>query len=151
LVVGVHDKYDLAMLKINASDLKPIHWRHSKQARVGAWLATPGTDEDALAVGVVSVATRRPQARDMPPPNPPEAAGYLGVLLEPDDGGPRIRQVVKDSAAEKAGLKVGDVVLSVSGRKVLDMETLINVIQRYKPGQEVVLKIQRGKEALDLK
>src|SRR5262249_41457969 len=44
-IVGVHSKFDLAMLKIEAADLKPIEWVQSKEAPVGHWVASPGTGE----------------------------------------------------------------------------------------------------------
>src|SRR5262249_49744882 len=57
-VVGSHEPYDLALLKVEARGLAPITWRESKEATVGKWVATVGPGEDPLAIGVVSVATR---------------------------------------------------------------------------------------------
>jgi len=150
-VVGVEPKYDLAMLKIEASGLPVIAWQDSKSASVGNWLASAGTADLPVAVGVVSVATRKPNRFDMPVMPPPSDAGFLGVGLEPADLGAKISQVVSKGPAEKAGLKPGDVVVAVGKSKVADPERLVSLIQRLKPGTEVVLKVKRGEEELELK
>jgi S1-C subfamily serine protease len=150
-VVGAHLRYDLAMLKVEARDLKPAEWRDSKEAVVGNWLVTPGTGEAPLAVGVVSVATRKPALRDMPTARPEPNSGFLGVGLEESEKGAKINTIQPKGAADKAGLKVGDVVVTVGKRKIVDSETLRNVLQRYKAGDEVTVKIKRGTEVKELK
>src|SRR5439155_1730779 len=51
-------------------------------ALVGNWVASPGSGEAPVAIGVVSVASRKPPPRDMPLPTPPANSGYLGIGLE---------------------------------------------------------------------
>jgi serine protease Do len=142
-VVGVHEKYDLALLRIDATGLKPVEWRNSKKAAVGNWLATPGTGTDPVAVGVVSVATRKPGPRDLPPALPAPGAGYLGVALAEDEGGARITRVESGSPADKAGLQADDIVVAVAGRRIVDAESLVNAVGRFKPGSSVKIKIKR--------
>jgi serine protease Do len=148
-LIGAHKKCDLALLKIEAKGLTPIEWRTSKKALPGDWLATPGQDADPVAVGVVSVSTRNPGPREMPPSLPAPSAGFLGVALEEAEGGPKIAMVTEGSAAAKAGLEVNDVVVSVAGKKIVDAETLMNTIGRYKPGDVVTIKIKRDGEAME--
>jgi len=51
------------------------------------------------------------------------------------------------SAAEKVGLKEGDIILEFSGEKITTENTLAKIIIKYNPGDKVVLKILReGKE-----
>ncbi len=82
--------------------------------------------------------------------------GYLGVqsqTLTPDDaealGLPRstkgvtITDVTPDSAAEKAGLERGDVILSVNDKTVAALRDLRNYISQMAPGSKVKLKISR--------
>src|SRR6516164_772529 len=70
-VRGVKDDkdgaYDLAMLKIDAKGLPTVQWRPSKEATVGKWVASVGTGADPVAIGVVSVATRKYKAGDQGP------------------------------------------------------------------------------------
>ena len=84
---------------------------------------------------------------------------YLGVLPQPVDQsmadyygmdrprGVLITQVNEDTPAEKAGLKDGDIILSVDGREIRNPSMLRNVISLSEVGQEVELAIVReGKE-----
>ena len=84
---------------------------------------------------------------------------YLGVLPQPVDQsmadyygmdrprGVLITQVNEDTPAEKAGLKDGDIILSVDGREIKNPSMLRNVISLSEVGQEVELAIVReGKE-----
>src|SRR3712207_3674445 len=49
-VVGVHDPYDLALLKVEATDLTPVAWRDAKGVKVGQWVATVGPQAEPVAV-----------------------------------------------------------------------------------------------------
>jgi serine protease Do len=81
----------------------------------------------------------------MPRTAPKSNSGYLGVVLEPsEDGLPTIGRITRGSPAEKAGLKVGDVVLTVAGRVVKTTDRLIATIQALRPGQSVSITIKRG-------
>jgi serine protease Do len=150
-LVGLEDKHDLAMLKIEAKGLRAIEWRDSKTAAVGNWLASPGTGDAPVAIGVVSVAARKPNRRDMPPPNPGRNAGYLGVGLASDESAAKIGRVEPRSPADKAGLKVGDLVLKVAGQVIKDPGSLVEAISGYKPGKTVTLQIKRDEEVMELK
>ncbi len=57
-VAGVDLAFDLALLSVPATDLKPVRWADDFNPSVGTLLAAVGT-EQALAVGVVSVAASR--------------------------------------------------------------------------------------------
>ncbi len=149
-LVGVEKKTDLAMLKVEATGLQPIEWRESKEAVVGNWLISPGLGIDPVAVGVVSVATRKPGPGQLPMARPPTNSGFLGIGLEESPDGAKIIDVQAKSAADKAGLKAGDVVVLVGKKKIIDPETLINAIQRYKPGDSVTMKIKRGGEVKEI-
>jgi len=58
-----------------------------------------------------------------------------------DDGQPA---VVAGSPADKAGIKAGDIITEIDGVKLNEKNTLLSVVQRYKPGQKIGLKISRG-------
>lgn len=150
--VGIHEVFDLALLKVEAKGLTPVEWQESKHAPVGNWVASAGPGEDPVAIGVVSVATRSVAVSKVPPPASGTAgSGYLGIGLEVSDGGPKINQVTPDSAAAKAGLKVNDIVLSVQGKEIVDTESLINTIQSYKPGDVVTIRVMRRDQEVELK
>jgi len=53
------------------------------------------------------------------------------------------------SAAEKAGLKEGDIILEFNGEKITTKNTLAKIIVKYNPGDKITLKILRdGQEKI---
>jgi serine protease Do len=79
---------------------------------------------------------------------------FLGVVTnanEQEDGGKItkgaiINSITKESAAEKAGLKIGDVITMINDKPVEDPETLAEAVGWYKPNDEVTIKyIRAGK------
>ena len=148
-ITGVHEAYDLVLLKVEAKDLRPVQWADVKNTAVGNFVATPGPGTEPVAVGVVSVKARKVTARDMPPAN--GNSGYLGIQLEQAEKGAKIALILSDSAAARAGFKVNDTILAVAGQLVRDPETVIGAIQRYKVGEVVTLKVKRGEEEVEIK
>ena len=79
--------------------------------------------------------------------------GYLGVIIEDLKGdlkevykhkkGALIVDVTKDSAAQIAGLKRGDLIIAVDGEKIKDANELKNLIGSYPPGKKVTIKYER--------
>jgi serine protease Do len=150
-IVGIHEAFDLALLKVETAGLCPVEWRHSKEAKVGRWVASAALAEDPVAIGVICVATRPLKAGDQAPKNLRINGGWMGVSLEDIAEGAKIAQVSGQSPAEKAGLKAKDVVTHVNDKKVAGAEELINLVQRYNPGEEVALSVKRGKEMKTIK
>ena len=70
-----------------------------------------------------------------------------GALLVSDQGAGAI---LKDSPAQKAGLKEGDIILSVNKEKITTKAPLATVVRKYKPGDTIVLEIKRGKEIMNM-
>lgn len=58
--------------------------------------------------------------------------------------------ITPDSAADKAGLKAGDIILEVDGVKISQSNSLGKMIRSHLPGDKIALKILRGKEELTL-
>lgn len=76
------------------------------------------------------------------------ADGWLGVFLEETDP-PTISEVIRDSPAWKAGLKMGDVFVAVGDQATPTRDQFVAAIRGSKPGQRVQLKVRRdGKEML---
>lgn len=65
-----------------------------------------------------------------------------GALITKGENGESA--IFPDSPAEKAGLKEGDIVLEINGIKLENKNTLLSTVQKYKPGQKIGLKVQRG-------
>jgi len=58
--------------------------------------------------------------------------------------------VLAGSPADKAGLKPGDIVTEINGIKLQGKTTLISVIQKYKPGDRIGLKVFRDGKFINL-
>jgi serine protease Do len=151
-IVGVHTVHDLAMLRIDASDLPAVSLKPSKTVPVGSWVASVGLGDVPVAVGVVSVPTRDVVLKGLPIAADEFAKiGYLGVALEPADGkGVRITQIMPNTAASKAGLKPNDIIVSVAGVSIRDPEQFQMQMAKRRPGDPVTLHVVRGDEELDL-
>jgi serine protease Do len=63
---------------------------------------------------------------------------------------PQASAIVKDSPAEKAGLKSGDIITEINGEKITSKNILGDVIQKYNVGDSITLKVLRGSETLDI-
>lgn len=62
-----------------------------------------------------------------------------------------VSQVKAGSAADKAGVKTGDVIMSLNGEKIEDSNTLRNKVAATAPGTEVTLKILRDDKEQEVK
>ncbi|MCH8044772.1 MAG: PDZ domain-containing protein [Planctomycetes bacterium] len=75
---------------------------------------------------------------------------YMGI-----SGGRRvpranIQQVLKGGPADKAGIKNGDVVVEMAGKKVASYNDLVVAIRRHKAGEKVKIKLQRDGKPLEV-
>ena len=72
---------------------------------------------------------------------------FLGVTTDESEEGAKISQVTKESAAEKAGLKDGDIITKINDKKVGGPDALSDVVRSFKPKEEVTVYYKRdGKE-----
>jgi serine protease Do len=73
---------------------------------------------------------------------------YLGVVTEKTDDGLKINDITKESAAEKAGLKEGDIIVKIDDKAVENSMQLTEAIGKYKPADKISVTYKRnGKEA----
>jgi serine protease Do len=71
----------------------------------------------------------------------------LGVSTTEDEKGAEVTSVNKESAAEKAGLRKGDIITKISDHKIVKAEDVTKAIKTHKPGDKVAVHIIRnGKE-----
>lgn len=71
-----------------------------------------------------------------------------GALLRGGEDGPA---VVPDSPAAKAGLKAEDIILEINGQRIDQEHTLASLIQKYKVGDEITLKVFREGKEIEVK
>jgi hypothetical protein len=69
---------------------------------------------------------------------------FLGVGMSTGPNEPcRIDTVTKDSGADSAGLRSGDVVKAIEGKPVADCNALVALIQAREPGDQVKVQVIR--------
>ncbi len=139
---------DLAMLKIDAKDLKAVTFTDSKASKIGHWVASAGTGSDPVAVGVISVAAREIKGAKFTPPSGSQG-GYLGIALDLDFAGVKVQEVLPKTPAEKAGLKANDQILTLNGENLPSTDDFLALLARNKSGDEVKLKIIRDEKEQD--
>ncbi len=221
-VVGRDQVSDLALLKIEATNLPYVKFGNSKGARVGDWVIAIGNPfglGGTVTAGIVSALHRNigsqydryiqtdasiNQGNSGGPlfdldgnvigintaiysPTggnvglgfaiPAEAAGpvidqlkrgsavkrgYLGVSIQPltadiaaglnlpKDRGEIVAQVVPGEAADRAGIKQGDVVVKVAGEEVTFDNTLSFIVANQAIGTTVPVEVIRGTKRLTL-
>src|SRR3569623_1994150 len=89
--------------------------------------------------------------------------GWLGILMQDvtrelaesfgmdRPGGALVAQVLPDSPALKAGIKVGDVVLEFNGVTIIDSASLPPIVGRTHIGDEIPVKLVRGGKQMTVK
>ncbi len=90
------------------------------------------------------------------------ARGWLGITMQemdentakalglPNTKGALVAQVVPGDPADKAGVKISDVIRSINGQAVDDASTLLSRIAGLRPGEKVRLGVWRGGRITDL-
>lgn len=139
----------------------PDDWRLLPQLRGVVCVSVHGVPLDAEAVGMLG---RLPGVRriDLFGTAAPDAAvaalvvrlpdalvdvrkgGKLGVSSIVQAGPCELSSVQPGSAADKAGLRAGDVILAVEGEPVASFEALTKRLAAHGPGVAVQLDVQRG-------
>jgi S1-C subfamily serine protease len=137
-LMKVNEQLDLALLQIDRVKTIPIQWA-VEPAELGTMVITSSHQGDPLALGVVSVLPRSLVGSNL---------AFLGVGPGPGprEGGVQVLLVEEESAAAKAGLKEGDIILSLAGASIDSVTKLVNTIRAHKPGATVELKYRRGAE-----
>lgn len=70
----------------------------------------------------------------------------LGVSTEKDEKGAKVTDITKESAAEKIGLKEGDIIIQIDDKKIETPDNLSDAITAHKPGDKVTVTWLRDKK-----
>jgi serine protease Do len=164
-VVGIDARFDLALLSVPETDLKPVHWADDFNHPAGTLVAALGPTDQPLAVGVVSV-----QCRDLNAPlravsaeSPRSDAGHPGIYgdsqpisgysLHAAFGQPRptvfhIRHVF--GLAWSAGVRHGDLLYAINGRRIQTEQDILEAIAHKRAGDVVPIRLERAGKLIDL-
>jgi len=130
------------LLGINSQILSP------SGGSIGLGFAIPSNmAKNVMSQLISSGHVRRAKLGVMVQPITADLAQSLGLS---DVRGALVNQVEPGGPAERAGLKQGDVITEVAGRRVTDGNELRNAISNTVPGTSVALKIVRDGRTSDL-
>jgi uncharacterized iron-regulated protein len=87
---------------------------------------------------------------EAPAPAPQSERPRLGIVLDQNVQGVAVREVVKGSIAEQAGLRAGDVLTQVAGRSVGETADVVAAVQRQAPGTWLPMTVKRGEQLVEL-
>ncbi|HSQ04764.1 MAG TPA: Do family serine endopeptidase [Burkholderiales bacterium] len=88
--------------------------------------------------------------------------GWIGVGVQdmtrelansfklPDIRGALITEVFRGTPADKAGMKVGDILTDINGKSVVDSAGMLNLVAALDPGAEARLKVVRDQKEMEL-
>lgn len=134
------------------SDDKPVVFEFKEKEVVGTGLVLSKAEAPssglalAVPVDIVKEVTSEIKERGK------VERGWLGVsIAENEDGEVEIVRVDKESPAELANLKRGDIILEIEGKKVTGNQMLGDEVRKRKPGETVSLKVDRDGKVSDVK
>ena len=127
---------------------------------------TPDTlnyDGAARVARFMGLVTRSLAIRETPPDYVPQAApeqgqrraslrAYLGTIPDyaEDVKGVKLGGVAKKGPADKAGIRAGDVIVELAGKKIENIYDYTYAIEALKIGKTIKVVVQRGEKKLTL-
>lgn len=144
-VVAEDPAWDVALIKIDATNLVPVHWSTLDEVPQGTWVVANGATTRKIRrvqVGVVSANEREVFAK---------GGTVLGVELKSSPEELVVSEVTQGSGAEKGGLKAGDRILSIDGQGLDDREGLMEALKQRHVGDIAVVRVRRDGDELDLR
>lgn len=151
-VFARNDRHDLALLKCERKFKKWVDFTAGTVSeefpKIGTMLATVDARGNAMAHGFVALP---PYDSDKLAGEPDPNSPFLGInATDSEGGGAEVTDVTPSMPADKAGVKVGDVVLKMAGQVVATWTDLIAMIRGRKATDKVTLTVRRGGQTLDL-
>ena len=129
---------DLALYQLISEEgsFPVVQWSEDNSTQTGSWVLASFSMLEEIRVGVTSGNPRK-IGRE---------GGVMGVILGADGdsvGGVRVSEVVPQAAAYKAGLRKGDVITKVDGRRIKKRDQVVKLVGSNDPGDVVRIEINR--------
>ncbi len=143
-VVVTDANWDVALLKVDATELVPVIYAPDSKLDQGTWVVVNGVTSRTrrrVLGGVISA-----KAREIPAAGGPA----LGVQCKADVDRLEVQAVSEGSGAEEAGMKEGDVITSVEGKKVKEIKALVELLKEKKAGDVVKVSLKRDGKKIEL-
>ncbi|MCM8537989.1 MAG: S1C family serine protease [Lentisphaeraceae bacterium] len=142
IIVGSDSQTDLALLKINSKDLKPLVFtKENPKLERGDFLIT------ALPEGESKIGVLSGLPRDII-----KISGVIGVMLgDENNEGVIVNQSVTDGPAHTADIRNGDIIESIDGLPTKSHQDILKALSGKGPGKTVLVNIKRTKEKIQKK
>lgn len=142
-VLLTDETWDLVLFKVEGKNLEPARWASSSDLKVGSWVVVNGATSRKfrrILVGIISAKPREILDGEIQ---------ALGLNLKSHPKGLQVSRMKKNGISELAGLKVGDVILHISGKKHGKVEELLSFLNEQEIGVELkVIILREGREIL---
>jgi serine protease Do len=139
-LLAVDDDDDVALVRVKAKGLQPVRWA-TDQVAEGQWVITPCLADTPLAVGIISTLPHRVRSQ--------QQRALIGVWFDPHATRPIVLRLSPGFGAEKAGVKPGDIIVGVDGKSVTNREQVVDILQDFRGGQTVRMRLQREQKEFD--
>lgn len=147
-VVTSDEKYDLALLKIEVKELVAVTAAEDLgEVEVGQIVVSCDEEGTVMSMGLITAKPRQFRQRERPVD---PGRGFLGVSCQPSEKGLLVRSVTESSGAQRAGLKKGDIIVKLSGKKVNTTAMMIGILEEHQPEEIIKLSVSRDEKLLDL-
>jgi len=121
-----------------------LHWDDKNDSTDARWAISASPELDEIRLGLFG-GKARPIGRE---------GGVMGVVLSDDnqsEKGILVLEVIPQSAADRAGLKINDRILKIDHRSVRSKQQVNHMMQKKDPGDLLLLHIIRLDEAIELR
>jgi serine protease DegQ len=117
----------------------------------------------SLGIGFAIPATTAKQVLEQIMETGQVTRGWIGVGVQdmtkelsdsfklPEIRGALITEVFRGTPADKAGIKLGDILVAVDGKPVTDSSTMLNLVAALNPGKHATFKIVRAQQESEIK
>lgn len=147
-IVARNTAMDLALIKIDAQSLPIVRFAGSdRESTVGSMVSSFDHTYESIGVGFISMVNYLARNINQTPvvgmegrPLTPEEMDSLGV------DGIRVTSVITNYPAHRAGMRRGDVIVSVDGYFFNDWKLYVDHVYRKNPGDKVQFVILRNDE-----
>jgi serine protease Do len=145
-IVGKDGRHDLALLRVEATNLPTVTWRDGAPPPPGSLVATTAPARQPMAIGVVSADLRRIPG----PAEPPRPRAWLGIELGAGPPGLTVTGVMPNSPAARAGVRVGDEIKQIDDAVMESDEQIVRTVGGRTAGQTIKLLVHRKDKNVEI-
>ncbi len=129
--------WDVALVKVDATNLTPISFAENSQVDIGTWVVSNGVStrfHRRPMLGIVSAKSRE---------IPPEGGAVLGVQIKDHPKGLLVEDVPDKTGAKEAGLIKGDILTMLATTAIKTRDDVMKFMKKCRVGEELEVTFLR--------